>query len=181
MDIIEEEKVISEDKKSNILIDWIIPIAIAVILAVLINKFLVCQIEIPSESMMPTLNKGDRLFATKIYNLDNLKCGDIIVFDSQEYNKLLIKRLIGLPGDKISITNGIVYRNGTKLEEDYVINNDEFYGYYEVPEGQYFFLGDNRIDSADSRMWSNPYVKGEDIKLKAQVKIYPFSDIGKVK
>lgn len=170
-----------KESKKSFITEWGIPIVSAIIIAVLINKFLLFKVEIPSESMVPTLNVDDRLFVTRIYNLDKLKRGDIIVFYSEELQADLIKRLIGLPGDKVKIENGIVSVNGEVLREDYIGAADTFNGEYEVPEGKYFFLGDNRLWSKDSRYWINPYIDKEDITGKAQVKVYPFDEIGKVK
>ncbi|WP_317273715.1 MULTISPECIES: signal peptidase I [Clostridium] len=165
----------------NFIYEWGIPIISAFIIAFLINKFLLFKVLIPSESMVPTLNVGDRLFVTRVYNLDKLQRGDIVVFYSEELQEDLIKRLIGLPGDKIEIINGVVYVNGEKLVEDYIGTEDNFNGVYEVPEGKFFFLGDNRLYSKDSRYWINPYIDGEDITGKAQIKVYPFDEIGKLK
>lgn len=167
-----------KEKKGNFFLDWVVPIAAAVVIALLIKQFLVFKVYIPSGSMIPTLNEGDQLFATRVYNVENLKRGDIVIFDSDELNDVLIKRLIGLPGDKINITNGTVYVNGEKLNEDYVKNNDNYSGEFEVPEGKYFFLGDNRAISYDSRKWNNPYIDKGSIKAKAQIRVYPFSDFG---
>ena len=177
---IEEGKKDSNSKKSFIT-EWGIPIISAIILAFLINKFLLFKVLIPSESMVPTLNVGDRLFVTRVYNLEKLKRGDIIVFHSEELQDSLIKRLIGLPGDKIKIENGKVFVNGEELQENYIGAEDNFNGEYEVPEGKYFFLGDNRLWSKDSRYWINPYIDGEYISGKAQIKVYPFDQIGKIK
>lgn len=171
----------NENPMSNFIKEWAIPIISAIILAFLINKFLIFKVLIPSESMVPTLNVDDRLFVTRVYNPDKLKRGDIIVFYSEELQESLIKRLIGLPGDKIKIENGTVFVNGEKLEENYIGNADKFNGEYTVPEGKYFFLGDNRLVSKDSRYWINPYIEGKDIKGKAQIKVYPLNEIGKVR
>ena len=168
-------------KKSNFFNEWIVPIVIAIILAFLINKFLIFKVKIPSESMVPTLNVGDRLFVTRIYNLENLKRGDILVFHSEEKNEDMIKRLIGLPGDIIVISDGIVTVNGETLDEDYIGTADNYSGEFTVPEGKYFFLGDNRYWSLDSRYWENPYIDGSEIKGKAQVKVYPWKDFGRIK
>ena len=92
-----------ELKKTNFFTEWVVPILIALVLAFLINKFLIFKVKIPSESMVPTLNVGDRLFVTRIYNPEKLKRGDIVVFHSDEKNEDMIKRLIGLPGDKVVI------------------------------------------------------------------------------
>lgn len=164
--------------KLNFLKDWIIPIIIAVVLAILINRFLIFRVYIPSSSMAPTLNVNDRLLVTKVYKPENLKRGDIVVFNSKELDEIVIKRLIGLPGDEIRFDGTSVYVNGKKLDEPYVKNPMEFYGTFKVPEGKYFFLGDNRANSNDARFWKNPYINGDQILGKAQVKIYPFNEIG---
>ncbi len=128
------------DQKSNFIKDWILPILLAFVIALLIKQFLIFKVEIPSGSMIPTLNVDDQLFVSRIYNLDNIKRGDILVFRSEELDDMLIKRVIGLPGDKIDIEDGVVSVNGEVLQEDYVVNNDHFYGKFEVPEGKYFFF-----------------------------------------
>lgn len=153
-------------------------IILALMFAILINKFILFKVIIPSSSMEPTLNVNDHLFIRKIYNYDNISRGDILVFHSYEGNDTYIKRVIGLPGDKIEIKSGVVYVNGNELTEDYVENNDDkFSGEYEVPKGKLFFLGDNRPISKDSRRWINSYIDKEDVIGKAIIKIYPFSDI----
>ena len=170
-----------ELKKTNFFTEWVVPILIALVLAFLINKFLIFKVKIPSESMVPTLNVGDRLFVTRIYNPEKLKRGDIVVFHSDEKNEDMIKRLIGLPGDKVVIKDGIVTVNGETLKENYIGTADNYSGEFEVPEGKYFFLGDNRYWSLDSRYWENPYIDGSKIKGKAQIKVYPWSEFGKIK
>ncbi|NRT30102.1 signal peptidase I [Clostridium beijerinckii] len=92
----------------------------------------------PTGSMIPTINLNDKILVTRIHNFDNLKRGNVIVFYSDELKETLVKRLIGLPGDKIDIKNGIVFVNGEKLEEDYVKNKDDYNGSFEVPQGKYF-------------------------------------------
>lgn len=168
-------------EKTGFFYDWVVPIFIAVVLAVLINKFIVFKVKIPSESMVPTLNVGDRLFVTRVYNPENLERGDVVVFHSIEKDEDMIKRLIGKPGDEIVIKDGIVTVNNETLYENYIGTPDKFNGTYTVPEGKYFFLGDNRFFSSDSRYWDNPYIDGSDIMGKAQLKVYPFSDIGMIK
>ena len=176
---------IKESKKRRIfkeVKDWIICIIIAVIATVLINKFLIYKVYIPSSSMVPTLNKGDQLFVTKVYNPEKLKTGDIVVFYSRENKDTYIKRLIGCPGDNVKIEKGVVYVNDKKINEDYVVYDDEtFSGEYNVPQGKYFFLGDNRPVSKDSRKWDNPFVDEDDIEAKALLKVYPFKDFGLLK
>ena len=171
----------TKETKKNFFFDWVIPILIAVVLAIGINKFLIFKVYIPSSSMVPTLNVDDRLLVTRVYNTEKLQRGDIVVFDSDELNETVIKRLIGLPGDTIKIDGTAVYVNGKKLDEPYVKYPLESYGTYIVPEGKYFFLGDNRANSNDSRFWNNPYIDADKIQGKAQIKIYPLSQIGFLK
>lgn len=175
------ENGIKYKKKNNLVKDWIIPIISAIIIALLINKFLIFNAYVPSGSMIPTLNIGDKLAVTRIHNKENLKRGDIVVFYSHELGETLVKRLIGLPGDKIEIKNGVVFINGEELKEDYVKNGDKYNGTYEVPEGKYFFLGDNRSISYDSRKWVDHYIDGSDLEGKVQFKFYPLKDFGSLK
>src|SRR3712207_219716 len=83
--------------------EWILPIAIAFVLAMIIHKTWFYLIKIPSGSMRPTIMEGDKILVTRVHNTDKLKRGDIIVFHSDELELDLIKRLIGLPGDRIEI------------------------------------------------------------------------------
>lgn len=160
----------------KIVIDYLIPIAVAIVLALLIRQFLIYKIVVPTASMYPTIKDNDQIMVTKVYSPNSLKRGDIVVFDSKELNEELIKRLIGLPNDKVKITsNGEVYVNDTKLNQPYVVNNGGKSGDFTVPEGHYFFLGDNRSNSWDSRYWKNPYIAWSDIKGKARFIIFPFN------
>lgn len=173
-------EIMNNSSLKKIFIDWIMPVFIAVILALLIQKYLLYKVFIPSESMKATLNVGDHLFVTRVYNPEKLKRGDIVVFNSEELNQILIKRLIGLPGDKVEIIEGVVYINDEKLDEPYVENRDSKSAIFEVPEGKLLFLGDNRNNSYDAREWINPYIDYEDVMAKAQIRVYPFSDFGSV-
>lgn len=167
--------------RNNLIKDWVISIIIAIILAILINKFLIFKVEVPTGSMKPTINEGDMFLATRIYNLDNLKRGDILVFYNKEENENMIKRLIGLPKDEISIQGKKLYVNGKLINEEYLKYNDDYFGEFKVPENKYFFLGDNRETSLDARYWKNPYIDAKDIKGKAQLRIYPFNNFGSIK
>jgi len=110
---------------------------LVVLITLFINKFIIFRVYIPSESMYPTIKKHDYLMVLKLYKLDNLKRGDILVFESEELNDLLIKRLIGLPGDDINIENGKVMINGEVIEENYVENNEFNYtGKFKVPDNK---------------------------------------------
>lgn len=162
----------------KILKDYVIPVIIAVILAMLIRQFIFYKIVVPTSSMDPTIKINDQLIVTKLYSRSSLKRGDVIVFYSKELKEELIKRLIGLPNDTVKITDdGKVYVNGSLIEQSYVVHNGGKSGTFKVPEGKYFFLGDNRADSYDSRYWQDPYISWSDIQAKARFIIYPFNRI----
>jgi len=167
-----------ESKSSYIFKEWIIPIAIAFAIALFINKILFFKSKIPTTSMDPTIKKGDHIFVTRIYNKDNLKRGEIVLFNSHELDILLVKRLMGLPGDKVEIKEGgLLYINDIKIDEPYVIRKDNKTASFKVPDDSYLFFGDNRIDSYDSRYWKNPYISKKDIVGRAWAIIYPFDRI----
>lgn len=167
-------------KSNSFLKEWVMPIGVAILLAVLINQLLFFQVSVPTKSMYPTIKPGDRIIVTRVYDKKSLNRGDIVVFYSDELNETLIKRLIGLPGDEIKIDNNRdVYVNGEKVEQSYVVYNGGVGGTFKVPEGQYFFMGDNRANSWDSRYWQNHYIAESKIKGKARFVVFPFNRFGK--
>lgn len=162
--------------------DWIIPIIVAFIFAQLIIRFAVFKITVPTESMVPTVEAKDQIFVTKVYDPSSIKRGDIVVFKSDEFSFLLLKRVIGLPGDKIEIKDGgKVYINGDLYNEPYVKNPDDKQASFVVPQGKYLMLGDNREKSNDARYWNNPYIDGSNIQGKARLRVYPFDRISFLK
>ena len=125
-----------------------------------VRPFVLEAFWIPSESMVPTLEVGDRVFVNKfIYRVHQPERHDIIVFKSVEGSteggqEDLIKRVIGLPGDEILVQDGALFVNGERQEEPYVNKQSpdtSFFGPVAVPEGKVFVMGDNRADSRDSR------------------------------
>ncbi len=108
-----------------------------------------------------------------------VKRGDIIVFNSKELHDRLVKRVVGLPGDKVDINDkGEVFINGNLLKEDYVKYPSDKTGNFVIPQGKFLMLGDNRADSLDARYWKNPYIDGKDILGKAVLRVYPFNRFG---
>lgn len=166
----------------KILREWIVPLVIALVTVILLNTYVFILPKVPSESMMNTIMIGDRLYVNKMFDVDKVRRGDILVFKSNyESNKMLVKRLIGLPGETVDIkTNGEVYIDGEKIEEPYAIKDDYKEQTFIIPENSYFFLGDNRPNSGDSRYWENPFINKKDIIGKAIFRIFPFSRIGKI-
>lgn len=162
--------------------EWIIPILVALVIVLFLNKFVFILVTVPTGSMEDTIIPGDRIFVNEIFDINKAERGDIIVFRSVELeNKRLVKRLIGLPGETIEVKeDGSVIINGEKLNEPYVIASTGEAKTFKVPENCYFFLGDNRPISYDARFWNNPYISENQIIGKAVFRFFPFNRIGKV-
>lgn len=168
-------------KIKNLLSNWVMIIVFAIIIALLINKFILFVISVPSGSMYPTIKPKDRIITTRIYNFNNIQRGDILVFYSDEFQETMVKRVIGFPNDLVEIKEyGTVYINGDKIDESYVIYPDNRAGKFKVPAGEYLFLGDNRAHSLDSRSWKDPFIKSENIKGKAVFILFPFDRVSKL-
>lgn len=166
--------------------EWIKDIIIAVVIGLIIIQFVKPTI-VKEHSMLPTLNENDYVFLSKqAYSLfGEPEVGDIIVFHSdlttaEGKEKMLIKRVIGVPGDVISIADGVVYRNGQPMVEDYT--NEGYTATVmadvKVPEDNLFVMGDNRQHSIDSRDPSVGCVSEEQVIGKAVFRLYPFNRMG---
>lgn len=183
-----EEKTKKKPSAAEELKEWVKDILVAIVVAALILQFVMPTI-VREHSMENTLHNDDYVFVSKkSYTwFGEPQRGDIIVFKSgllQEngQNKLLVKRIIGLPGDTISISGGVVYLNGEALEENYTKD-----GYTQtemseitVPENSLFCMGDNRQNSADSRDSRIGCVPMSDVKGKVVFRLWPLSDFGGV-
>ena len=160
--------------------EWVIPIIGVFILAILIQRFVFFHVLVPTGSMLPTINTGDRMFVIREYRPESLKTGDIVVFKvyPEGGQELYVKRLIGTPGDTVTILDGAVSVNGVELVEDYIAYRDSYSGEFRVPEGKYFFLGDNRRDSKDSRNSEIGLIDESDILAKAGLRFWPLNNFG---
>lgn len=127
---------------------------------------------VPTSSMSPTIEAKSMVAVVKSFIMSDCKRGDVIVFRAPDDESLVYcKRIIGLPGDKVEIRNGVTYINGIELYEEYLPESKSMksYGPYYVPEGSYFCMGDNRDHSFDSRFWENTFVQKDNIIGKALV------------
>ena len=169
----------SEAVKAEI-ISWIKMIVTAVISALLITNFVVVNASVPTGSMERNIMTGDRVIAWRLaYLFDEPERFDIIVFKFPDNEKdLYVKRVIGMPGETVNVIEGKVYINdSTEPLDDSFINGEDFGRYrnagpFEVPEGHYFMMGDNREHSADSRAWDNTYVAKNKMLGKVIFKYY---------
>lgn len=171
-------------------------LVLTALLAVLCICFIISHNEVPSGSMIPTIQEGDHLLTNMIpYYYSDPQYGDIVVF-RRPSGEAWVKRVIGLPGDEMDIREGKVYRNGKLLDESAYLDEtvtstpSELVQIeetimtpiafpYTVPDGCYFLMGDNREESGDCRYLGA--IKREDIYGKAWIKVYPFSEIGFLK
>jgi signal peptidase I len=159
----------------HFIIQWVLPLIIAVTIAAIVQQLILFPILVTSLSMEPTLASGDRLLMARIHGRFQVKRQDIIAFYSQEYKMVMVKRVIGLPCDLVTIQNeGHVCINGEKLQEAYVHYSISRSGSFTVPEHKFMLLGDNRNYSTDSRAWAEPFIDEKDILGKAVFRVYPF-------
>ena len=160
-------------------------LVVTVVLVFLLKTYVIINATVPTGSMENTILPGDNIFGFRMaYLLDEPERGDVIFFyfpddESQKY----VKRIIGLPGEKVVIEDAKIYIDDSEipLEEEYL--KEEWIagaGPYEfqVPEDSYFVLGDNRNGSSDARFWRNPYVSEEKIIGKAIFTYFPFDRWG---
>ena len=148
-------------QSENIWIDTIKTISFSLIIALAIRTFIAEARYVPSGSMEPTIQPGDRLIIDKIsFDFTSPQRGDIVVFNptktlqEDNFHDAFIKRVIGLPGDKVEVKNGQVYINGSTIKENYIEAKPDYnWGPVIVPANSYLVLGDNRNDSFDSHYW----------------------------
>lgn len=177
----EQQPLTQEERMKNIIKGWVIPFGIEILVLLFVIKVLFFFVVVPSGSMIPTIDEASILFATRVHDPTTLERGDIVVFQSDELGITLVKRLIGLPGDTVILDKeGKLSINGERVEEPYVFYKAAVSGKFQVPEGHYLFLGDNRSGSNDARVWKQPYISGEKICGKAQFTIWPVANFGKL-
>ena len=157
----------------------------AMLFARVINAYIIQETIVNGSSMNPTLENSDKVLLDKVlYKIGKLKRYDIVVFD-YHHSSVYVKRIIGVPGEKITIRKGRVYVNGKILKDDPLLNDKMHYSGIakngvELGEDEYFVLGDNRNNSHDSRYEQVGVVKKSDIIGKVWIRIFPILKFGAV-
>ena len=154
----------------------LMPYIIIIIVVVLIRTFIITPVKVDGDSMKETLNDNDILL---LYKLGSIKRFDIVVLDEAYDNEKIIKRVIGMPGETISIKNDKIYINGKVIDNSFAYGTTSDVDKIELGEDEYFILGDNRLISKDSRYFG-PVTKSEIIG-KVVFRLFPFNKIGTVK
>ena len=192
--IVEEESGQKTENTFNVkkeIFSWIKIILIAVLIAFVINNFIIINANVPTGSMEKTIIPEDRMIGLRTaYWFSDPQRGDIVIFKfPDDESETFVKRVIGLPGDKVVIKDAKIYINDSEepLKEDYLpeewtnANGSDTPLEYQVPENSYFVLGDNRNLSRDARFWTNTYVEKSKIIAKAEFVYWPWGHKGLLK
>jgi signal peptidase I len=163
--------------------DWIVSIATAVVLALIIRTFIVELYLVDGPSMRPTLQSAERLVVNKfIYRFREPQRGEILVFQyPRDPRRDFIKRVIAVPGDTIEIKDGQVYVNSQLMNEPYILSKTRGdYPLAEVPAGHIFVMGDNRNRSTDSRDARVGVVDTHYLIGRAILRLAPLNQFGRI-
>lgn len=169
------------------LISWIWTIGLTVVLIFILKNYIIINASVPTGSMENTIMPGDNLLGYRLaYLTEEPERGDVIFFyfpddESQKY----VKRIIGLPGESVYIIDGEIYIDDAVeplkepyLKEEWIVGVGPYE--FQVPEGAYLVLGDNRNSSQDARYWMNSYVTKDKIIGKAIFTYFPINHWGMV-
>lgn len=177
-----EEK---QENKTKEILSWVLTLGITMLCVFLLKNYVIINANVPTGSMENTIMPNDNLLGYRLaYVNEEPQRGDVIFFYfPDDETQKFVKRVIGLPGETVRIENGEIYINDSEvpleepyLKEEWTRGTGPFV--FEVPEGCYFVLGDNRNTSRDARFWANPYVEKEKIIGKAILIYFPFDHMG---
>lgn len=181
----QEDKVeVKQRSNKDEILSWVKMILSAFLIAIVLRTFVFQMALVNQISMEPTLKEGQMLIISKInYFIGSPKRGDIVVLKDDTQNKLLIKRVIGVPGETVMLQDGKVFINNQELDPDYTSFPTFAYDQtvWELPGNEYFVLGDNREHSRDSRAVDVGLVQKEKIIGRAVFRIWPFNKLGVLK
>ena len=169
-----------------------IVLTIGIVIAFIVRSFIFAPYQVQGQSMAPNLEEKNKLIVSKMTDVSQLERFDIIVFDAPDSDEQYIKRVIGLPGDNIRMTNDILYINGKPHDEEYLKKErknlafsytgdftlSELTGHETVPKGYVFVLGDNRKVSKDSRYFG--FLSEKEIVGKAIWRYWPLPSMGRL-
>ena len=159
------------------IIKEILSYVIIIVVVILIRTFIGTPVRVNGTSMVPTLKEGEVLYLNKLNKSFDQE--DIVVIDKKVEGSAIIKRIIGMPNDKIKCINGVIFINDEKYEDNFGSGETSDFDEITLGDDEYFVLGDNRIVSKDSRVLGP--IKEKSIEGTTRVVLYPFSKIGKVK
>ena len=167
-------------RAASIIYDWVGGIVMALLVIALLLTYVFRIVAVDGDSMLPTLEDGDRLLLT--YSYSEFEPGDVVVVDRYAEDPL-IKRVIAVGGDTVEIVDTHVYVNNVMLQEPYIQGTTlprDITGKVRVPDGYVFLMGDNRSVSKDSRMDEIGLISVKDIVGKVEFCVWPPTSIGKI-
>ncbi len=167
------EEVHGKEKIKRIFLE-LLPYVIILIVVVLFRSFIATPVIVSGESMSPTLDGGELMILNKLEHIDRF---DVVVV--RHNNEDLIKRVIAMPGETISCENGKVYVNDRLQEESYSKGTTKDFEKVKLGDNEYFVMGDNRENSADSRIYGA--FNDKQLKGTAKFVLFPFGKFGKIK
>lgn len=168
-----------EKKKRDplrVVLEWTVTLLVGVVLSIFITQVLIVNAQVPTGSMEPTIHVNDRVIGLRTaYWFGQVQRGDLVIFRfPDDESQLFVKRVIGMPGEVVTILNGQVYIDDEEMAELYLGSSKvEDLGPFQVPADSYFVMGDNRADSYDSRYWNNQFVRMDQIVGKAWLRLFP--------
>lgn len=155
------------------IIKELIPYIAIIILIIIVRIYIITPVRVDGASMNQTLNDGDILLLYKMAKIDRF---DVVVLDEEYDNEIIIKRIIGLPGETIEIKDNKIYIDNVEMPDEYAYGDTSDYEKTTLGEDEYFILGDNRLISKDSRYFGP--IKKSEIMGEAVFRLWPFSDFG---